>query len=143
MSHWFLYDITAFKREALKGLWHKLLFQNTKGHLTYLFVYLDFHTWLWHWHHFRPFFFPSLCPLVSSTPVIHDHIVNWYYINVCVLVCINKHNILSQFSVAPLSTCLGLTTWHWITYQGAHPWRVMTLLSSINCLQLAITQCNF
>lgn len=61
----------------------------------------------------------------------------------CVLVCIYKYNILNQFSAAPREMCLGLTTRHWITYQGAQDQGVITLLSSINCPQLSITQRDF
>lgn len=31
--------------------------------------------------------------------------------------------ILNLFSVTHMYMCLRLKTWHWITYQGVHPWR--------------------
>lgn len=40
--------------------------------------------------------------------------------------------------------CLGLMTWYWITYHGAHPWRrlVLPLSAAIDCRQLFIQGWN-
>lgn len=44
-------------------------------------------------------------------------------------------NLLSQVSVAQMYV-LGLTSWDWITDQGAHPWGrlIFSLLELIHCL---------
>lgn len=50
----------------------------------------------------------------------------------------HEHSLLDLFRTACRHVFLGLTTWYWIDYQGAHPWgRLILPLSlwrDVNCL---------
>lgn len=76
---------------------------------------------------FTSFSFCSPFMTFSFSTVIHTYT----YVYMCVA-CV--YNPLSVFPIVWMYTCLRLTTWSWITYQGAH----LPLYVGIYCPQLFI-----
>lgn len=95
--------------------------------LVWALYFLVFHTWVLYFHYFHPLF-SSLQLLPYPPSQVHDLSYNYYcYVCICInsiytyishtYICI--YNLPSLLSVICMHACLGLTTWHGRTYQGA------------------------